>query len=184
MDSNHDHEPPECLMIELNFSVRAEIEDGKPTGTGCWDNFMCPRCGEGELPGKLYYDDREAELAAMPVPLRETLEALDMLLTATVDNDLAHGIGLTESEFEARETALRVFERYGVGQTEGRTVEGREVPDSVERLDDDEEEEEEDEEGEEVIAESTLEILEDPDFVAMRSPEFKAWLAEQRKGGE
>ena len=19
--------------------------------TGCWDNFQCPKCGEGELPG-------------------------------------------------------------------------------------------------------------------------------------
>lgn len=41
-------------------------------------------------------------IAAAP----ELLEALDMLLRATVDDDLSHGITLTEAEQEARDIAL------------------------------------------------------------------------------
>jgi hypothetical protein len=25
-------------------------DDCKVSWMGCWDNFMCPKCGEGELP--------------------------------------------------------------------------------------------------------------------------------------
>ena len=27
-----------------------ECHNCKVSWTGCWDNFQCPRCGEGELP--------------------------------------------------------------------------------------------------------------------------------------
>lgn len=37
---------------------------------------------------------------------KELLEALDYLLTQTVDMDLKHGIGLTEGEEEARQKAI------------------------------------------------------------------------------
>lgn len=48
----------------------------------------------------------EAEFfAASP----ELFEALDYLLQQTVDMDLAHGIGLTEGEKDARKKALKVF---------------------------------------------------------------------------
>lgn len=32
------------------FSVEMRCEPCKVRWTGCWDNFQCPRCGEGELP--------------------------------------------------------------------------------------------------------------------------------------
>ena len=44
-------------------------------------------------------------MAAAP----ELIEALDKLLAATVDEDLKHGIGLTEAEEEARSLALSVI---------------------------------------------------------------------------
>lgn len=65
-------------------------------------------------PGRIVCDiqgtDEEAEsnarlIAAAP----DLLEALDYLLQQTVDMDLAHGIGLTEGETEARRQALRAI---------------------------------------------------------------------------
>ena len=44
-------------------------------------------------------------MAAAP----ELIEALDKLLAATVDEDLKYGIGLTETEEEARSLALSVI---------------------------------------------------------------------------
>ena len=49
------------------------------------------------------YDEKDAPLLAAAPRLRE---ALDRLLAATVDDDLSHGIALTEKEEEARQFAL------------------------------------------------------------------------------
>lgn len=32
------------------FSVSMQCDNCKVSWTGCWDNYQCPRCGEGELP--------------------------------------------------------------------------------------------------------------------------------------
>ena len=59
-------------------------------------------------------------------PLWQALDAMDELLTQTVDADLAYGIGLSEGEAEARAKCLEIFERYGDEryQAANRTVEG------------------------------------------------------------
>lgn len=31
-------------------SVFMECHNCKVSWTGCWDNFQCPKCGEGEIP--------------------------------------------------------------------------------------------------------------------------------------
>jgi hypothetical protein len=33
------------------FSRAMQCDDCRVKWTGCWDNFQCPRCGKGELPG-------------------------------------------------------------------------------------------------------------------------------------
>ena len=37
--------------------------------TGCWDNFMCPRCQEGDIPN----NDDDPELALLPPPPKEQI---------------------------------------------------------------------------------------------------------------
>lgn len=32
------------------FSVGMSCDKCKVSWTGCWDNFQCPKCGEGDLP--------------------------------------------------------------------------------------------------------------------------------------
>lgn len=32
------------------YSRHMECYKCQVSWTGCWDNFMCPKCGEGELP--------------------------------------------------------------------------------------------------------------------------------------
>lgn len=32
------------------YSRHMECYDCSVSWTGCWDNFQCPKCGEGELP--------------------------------------------------------------------------------------------------------------------------------------
>lgn len=32
------------------FSVSMRCDDCMIEWTGCWDNFQCPKCGQGELP--------------------------------------------------------------------------------------------------------------------------------------
>ena len=32
------------------YSVSMSCHDCKVSWTGCWDNFQCPKCGNGELP--------------------------------------------------------------------------------------------------------------------------------------
>lgn len=51
----------------------------------------------------------DRELAALFTQAPRLRKALDMLLFATVDDDLKHGIGLTEAEEEARVYALEVI---------------------------------------------------------------------------
>jgi hypothetical protein len=42
------------------FSKNMQCHDCKVEWTGCWDNFQCPKCGKGELPG--YLNDDISEL--------------------------------------------------------------------------------------------------------------------------
>lgn len=50
---------------------------------------------------------------APAVPVTELVAALNYLLEQTVDQDLAHGLELTEGEQEARQQAIRAIERAG-----------------------------------------------------------------------
>lgn len=36
--------------VDPAYSRRMSCHDCKVEWTGCWDNFMCPQCGQGELP--------------------------------------------------------------------------------------------------------------------------------------
>ena len=37
--------------VDPAYSRGMSCSDCKVEWIGCWDNFMCPECGEGELPG-------------------------------------------------------------------------------------------------------------------------------------
>jgi hypothetical protein len=41
------------------FSVSMSCDACKVSWTGCWDNFQCPKCGEGELPFWLPHSDAD-----------------------------------------------------------------------------------------------------------------------------
>ena len=58
------------------------------------------------------------------IALAAALEAMDELLTQTVDADLAYGIGLTEGESRARAKCLAVFAKWGPGYADHGNVEG------------------------------------------------------------
>ena len=36
--------------VDPAYSKGMVCHDCKVEWTGCWDNFQCPKCGEGELP--------------------------------------------------------------------------------------------------------------------------------------
>ena len=36
--------------VDPVYSRHMECHDCKVCWTGCWDNFQCPKCQEGELP--------------------------------------------------------------------------------------------------------------------------------------
>lgn len=36
--------------VDPAYSRGMSCHDCEVEWTGCWDNFQCPRCGEGELP--------------------------------------------------------------------------------------------------------------------------------------
>ena len=36
--------------VEPVYSRQMSCHECKVYWVGCWDNFMCPQCGEGELP--------------------------------------------------------------------------------------------------------------------------------------
>ena len=38
--------------VDPAYSVGMICDDCEVAWTGCWDNFQCPKCGEGELPNK------------------------------------------------------------------------------------------------------------------------------------
>ena len=38
------------------YSRSMSCDDCMVSWTGCWDNFMCPKCGEGELPNSEFKD--------------------------------------------------------------------------------------------------------------------------------
>ena len=48
-----------------------------------------------------------------PRIINDLIDALNYLLEQTVDQDLAHGLELTEGEMDARQRAIRVIERAG-----------------------------------------------------------------------
>ena len=38
--------------VDPAYSRSMECHDCEVRWIGCWDNFQCPKCGEGELPTK------------------------------------------------------------------------------------------------------------------------------------
>ena len=38
--------------VDPAYSVLMSCDKCEVSWTGCWDNYQCPRCGEGELPWK------------------------------------------------------------------------------------------------------------------------------------
>lgn len=36
--------------VDPAYSIGMSCDSCKVEWTGCWDNFQCPKCGEGELP--------------------------------------------------------------------------------------------------------------------------------------
>lgn len=36
--------------VDPAYSRHMQCHECKVSWTGCWDNFQCPECGEGELP--------------------------------------------------------------------------------------------------------------------------------------
>ncbi len=44
--------------VDPVYSRHMECDKCRVSWTGCWDNFQCPKCGEGELP-KSGSDDGE-----------------------------------------------------------------------------------------------------------------------------
>jgi hypothetical protein len=48
--------------------------------TGCWDNFQCPRCGQGELPSQYNPALVESVLKADAAPTEATFDNVDDML--------------------------------------------------------------------------------------------------------
>lgn len=38
--------------VDPPYRVDMQCDACKTRWLGCWDNFQCPECGEGELPGR------------------------------------------------------------------------------------------------------------------------------------
>ena len=49
--------------VEPPYRVSMQCDACRTRWYGCWDNFQCPECGEGELP-------RGADASPSPEPLR------------------------------------------------------------------------------------------------------------------
>ncbi|WP_421722391.1 hypothetical protein [Alloalcanivorax xenomutans] len=50
---------------------------------------------------------------SQPQIVTDLVDALNYLLEQTVDQDLAHGLELTEGEVDARQRAIRAIEKAG-----------------------------------------------------------------------
>lgn len=69
-----------------------------------WKNADLPRNASTQLQ-RFKYRNRDQRVA-----IAEMSDALNYLLAQTVDQDLAHGIELTEGEIEARQRAIRAIQ--------------------------------------------------------------------------
>lgn len=47
--------------VDPAYTKSIYCDDCKTRWDGCWDNFMCPECGEGELPSYNCFNKEENE---------------------------------------------------------------------------------------------------------------------------
>lgn len=61
--------------VDPAYSRHMECEKCNVSWTGCWDNFQCPQCGQGESPGNLLEGQSRIELLEKAVlRLKECVE--------------------------------------------------------------------------------------------------------------
>jgi len=48
--------------VDPVYSKRMYCDDCMVTWVGCWDNFQCPECGEGELPAYKTFEEELRDL--------------------------------------------------------------------------------------------------------------------------
>ncbi|MFT0140739.1 hypothetical protein ACEK07_45940 [Alcanivoracaceae bacterium MT1] len=82
----------------------AERAESAIRGDDAWKNVVLPKSAFTELQ-RAKYRNRD-----LRVVIAEMADALNFLLSQTVDHDLAHGIELTEGEIEARQRAIRAIQ--------------------------------------------------------------------------
>ena len=72
--------------VEPAYSRDMYCDDCRVRWTGCWDNFMCPQCGKGELPSCEPCTLEKIEVPAAPVISRERCESCGTMVDWAMPN--------------------------------------------------------------------------------------------------
>ncbi|MDP0496381.1 MAG: hypothetical protein Q7Q73_09250 [Verrucomicrobiota bacterium JB024] len=97
--SNVDSEPPQVAAPEI---VAIALESAR-TSLAAYGNHPI-------IEGRI---NKALQALAQAGVVTDLVAALHYLLEQTVDQDLAHGLELTEGEMDARQQAIRAIERAG-----------------------------------------------------------------------